>query len=239
MAISILNRNSGQDANGGTGSIAVAYGVGNTIGSTSIAIVLGTDTTNALFASEFADVTDSNGNSYKKIFHLWDSFSQLGCKAYAAYGIKPGANTVSLPNDHNNPGSLFIYEVSGLGAQSNFDKSKSASQSATNTFDTAAITQITRWPNELLLGAFAQSGTVAFTAGAGYSNLQTQNVTGMGQTATEEQIVSAFGKYNATATTTGTPNGFAVLLSFADTVVRYQINNTGLRPHPFSPGLAR
>lgn len=211
MAISVVQRNSGQDANGTTGSIAVAFGSNNTAGNTIIAIVIGTDTSQALWTSEIGAVTDTRSNTYTQVFNQWDTNSSLGMKVWTASGITAGANTVNEPTDTSNPCALFIYEVSGLQS-SPFDQSKFTAISGSATFD-SGNTSTTAASDELLLGAFASGTTGAFTAGSGYSNLISQNVGGQGMDATEERIVATTGTYNATATVTLT-SGVAAIFTF-------------------------
>lgn len=245
MAIAVVQRNKGLDAAGGTGSIAVAFGSNVTAGSCLIAIAVGTDGSQALWTSEFATPTDTRGNTWNLVLNKYTATYQIGVKVWAAYNTAAGADTITM-NDTNNPGALYIYEASGLASSAAFDKSSfQAYVAGTGSFDSLS-TPTTSFANELLLGIFGSglSGTPTWTIGTNYVNLQQQNNTSGVSSAVEERIVSATGTYNATATSSvTTQGGLAVIVSFSDTPIPVPLVTKlyirPLRPHAFSPGLAR
>lgn len=222
MAISLVQQTSGLDTAGATGSVSVAFGSNNTAGNMIIAVLIGSDTTNTLFNTEFANITDSR-NTYIKVFDQFETTWQVGMKIFVAYNVGAGANTVTCSADTSNPAALYIHEIAGVATSAALDKIHFAKTHGTvsasfDSLSTAATTNA----NEFVLGAFVAglTGAPSWTLGAGYTNLLQNNNTSSITSAAESKIISASATQNATATlSVATQGGIAVVVTFSDTAV--------------------
>lgn len=233
MSISVLQRQQAGNAAVGT-TIANTYGSNVTAGS---ALIVCAWTNGA--ASTLSAITDTLGSIFVPLGTFTGALNVM--KAWIVdYVPIGGAETITVTTGFNDS-TTHIFEVAGLGRTRAFDKSHQQNQTSATALDTLS-TATTTYANELLLGCFVNGNatTLAWTIGAGYSNLLEQD-TAFCNTITEEQIVSATGTYNATATlAANSTNEMSVILTFADTpqaATKVYIHQT--RPHSFSPGLAR
>lgn len=240
MAISVVSRLNAADSNGTAGFVTAAFTT-NTAGNTIIAIGLCPSRVTSM-----STPTDTKGNTYTLIASGSNGTS-VSYNVWAVYNIpvSAGTNTVTM-NDSNIACGLFIYEIAGLATSAAFDKTmKTAGTSVLSM--TSGSTLTLGFNNELVLGGFVTNSTSGgtFTVGGGFSNLLQQNPTNGGNQATEEQIVSTGASIAATATaalSASNGNDISFVVTFSDTAIvprAFKFNNSGLRPHPFSPGLAR
>lgn len=166
--------------------------------------------------------------------------ANVNLAVHIAYNTPGGANTVTFSTGFQDS-ACMVFEVSGLAYTGAFDQ-YAFQQISSGTALTSGNTPTTRYPNQLLLGIHMNLNSTALlpTVGAGFSNLQTIGVT-FCSSASEEQIVSAVGTTPATFTlAANATTEFTAIYTFSDTPLStYRFNNSGLRPHPFSPGLAR
>lgn len=216
MAISVVQRNSGKNNNAGTDNASVAFGSNNTAGNTIIAISCGADTTANLHNSDFQPISDSQSNTYKEVFTEFSDTWNVGIKVWVAEGIASGANTVTIV-DNNDEQVVFLYEVSGLATNA-FDRFAFTKPVAgSGSFD-SGTTPTLSFANQLVLGVFVTIPSGTWSAGGGYSNLQSDTTATSITAAAEEKIVSATTAVSATATNSvTTQNGIAAVLTFADT----------------------
>lgn len=215
MAISILQRVGGNDPGGG-GSSASAIMANNTAGSTIIVIVTMGDSTAILMNKEQRPPTDTKLNTYYLCQNAgFNTTNTSGKRIYAAYNVPAGANTVNVL-DNGNETAISVYEVAGLPAYRAFDLAHVTNQGATTAYSSGA-SGTTSFANELILGTFATVVAAgAITAGAGYSNGQTNSSTSY-RLFTEEKIVAATGAQTATATGTVAEFVLSNVITFADT----------------------
>jgi hypothetical protein len=211
MAISVVQRNKGDDVAGVTGHVAVAFGSNNTAGNTIIVILVGSDTTLALWNSDYPLVSDSKVNTYTNVFNQFNVANGVGIRAYVANAIAAGANTVTQ-QDNNDACGLYIYEVSGLATSSPFDRSQFAVIGSSTAF-TSGNTPTTTVANELLIGFAIATAAPTWTVGSGYSNLQTNGAVANAGAA-QEQIVSSTGAYSSTLTSSLSSSGLAAIVTF-------------------------
>lgn len=235
MAVSVVQRGVATDNTGATGSVSVAFGSNVTAGNTIIAVCVG--------ASMFIP-RDTLGNTYAIAYqNMQGATSTHNIKVYTAANIFGGANTVTV-SDGSSIAGMFVYEVAGLANSRSFDKAMLTRQTSATT-DTTGTTEVTSFTNELALAVFSYNGSTAitYTAGAGYTNLQFPAGVNGFYICCEEQVLAATGAQTATVTQSVAGNGIvqAALVTFADTSSpRYISRPFGvLRPHPFSPGIAR
>lgn len=116
---------------------------------------------------------------------------------------------------------------------------KTNSSSTTVTSGTSPVLNKTV---ELVVGTgHYLAGTTTFTLGAGYTNLtQLNNSTNGVAVAMESLVTSSVDALAATFTLGAANPNSGGLVAFADGAFNhFKFNNSGLRPHPFSPGLAR
>jgi hypothetical protein len=211
MAISVVQRGSGVDSNGGTGSIAVAFGSATTAGNAIILLVGSNTNTNSPFS-----VSDTGGNTYTKVSSINNGTAYTGAIAYICHSIAGGADTVTL-NDGFNASSLHIYEVAGLASTQALDKVVYQYQNSAASMDSTSVT--TSYANELLLGLAVISATSAntYTLGTGYANLLAAAGSNA-HNASEEQVVSSVTSYSATINSAiSNQLSLMVMYSFADT----------------------
>lgn len=202
MAVSVVQRNSGQAA---TGTLSVAFTSNITAGNAIVVVCASGQTmppnpTDTL-SSGWTLVTaqndpDSNG------YFAWVKFSSGG-----------GADTVSMVTN-SNATSLFIYELAGV---TSYDAISIIKASSTSNSITPAGS------NDVLLGIVADDGTATptITAGGSFVNQLTSGASGMWAAMAERIASPVSGSYSSTWTMTGNNGGgpFTLILSFADTSV--------------------
>lgn len=186
-------------------------------------------------------VTDLAGNQYIRLGSA--NINAVGqVDIWATWTIKGVAShTITAGNLANTTAAIIAEEWSGFPSTNSFDASKSATDNTgTSTAVASGSTGITQQSNELLFSAtFFASNTVTATVGAGYSNLNTVT-SSPSKLSAQSQVVVATGTQSATLTLSAGASWGTILVTVADTSFPHtKFNNRGLRPHPFSPGLAR
>jgi hypothetical protein len=191
-----LQANSGAENVGGGGTLNVAFGSGNTSGSTIIVLVI----TNAPGGSAgTVAVTDSKGNSYSTLLSQTSPGSNMTCSAYIASGVAAGSNTVHVAHSANICGVIILEYPSSIGITT---LDKSANQASSGTAVSSTATATTTQSNELLIAWGASLANHTFTAGGSFA-IETAIVGGAGGLMSmfaEDQQVSSTGAYTGTAT---------------------------------------
>lgn len=207
---------------------------------------------NALLVAVIADgianaqpltMTDNAGNHYFLLGRARiQSVDQVDI--WGAWSIKGAtSHVITAGNLGNTTSSIIAEEWSGLPSLKSLDISISASDNTgTSTAVNSGTSGTTDWPNEMLWSAtVASSATATATAGSGYSNLTTK-VSSPSTLYVQSQVVAAQGTLSGALTLSTGASWITILVSVADSTGAQSINrlnNSGLRPHPFSPGLAR
>lgn len=195
-------------------------------------------------ATTLSSVSDSKGNSYANNLYLNTSSGSVNISVYYVKNCIGGNNTITLT-----PGSTgwymtsMVQEFFGVDRVSPLDTNNRANISSySNPQNGAAVT--TTNSNDLIVAGFIEATTSTLSLGSGYSNLTTNSVSSNNIMVMESQRVDTVGTYTPTigATTTGFGGDtMAVVLKAGAGPIRgnYGSQTTGLRPHAFSPGLAR
>jgi hypothetical protein len=240
MAISVVQRASGQD--NATGTVSATLGSPITAGN-NVIVITGVNNTLSNLG------TPSDGlNIYKKVAPIYQSSMNVGFNAWIAYQSPAITPTVSC-SDNFNLASIFIYEVSGLTFYNAFDQYATAQVTGTSSAS-PSITPF--YPNELVLGIFGTEDTssASWTEGGSFVNIQNQPLVDW-NSAVEELVVSSTSSINATATYADSSQIVqCAIIAFSNTPINRRvltnpqpltsiISNDNIRPHPFSPGLAR
>lgn len=234
MAISRVQGTNGHNLDGSTSTIvATAFGSSITAGN---AIIVGVMRDGAASTS----VTDTFGNKYLKIVDSANLTRR--CEIYYCASALAGAANVVTSNGGFNDGVIFAEEWSGLAKIGAYDTQKFGIRiaGAASPLSTGA-SSVTRTQNELVFvaGEIDISGTTNLTVGAGYSNFATDRsnfIVG----AIESAVVSTNAAQTATMVTDATaPSSVIALATFADVSLLPSFRPNNLRPHPFSPGIAR
>jgi hypothetical protein len=231
-------------------AISLVQSVGSTPGAAqnSTPVTLGSTTTGNNLYVFFAE---ESGSSINSITCTGATFSSTGISVISSQGklevwyasnitgattptltVNLSASTAACP--------VIVREYSGL--VSYIDQIAQTAVNA-NPATSPNIPQSTSLPSSLLIGAFVgDNNSHTISAGTGYGNFLQQNGgNGLGiPLAAEDQIVSAKGIYSASVVNpSGTATVDIAIITIPASVAHAQFNNSGLRPHSFSPGLAR
>jgi len=222
-AVSRLQTNTGSISSTTSGTVSM----GNTTTGNTIVVIVVTDAS----GSSVTSITDSQSNSYSKIDGVAWSVGFDSLEAWQASSITGGAlPTITVNLSASDSAILLAREYSGLNG---LDTHVIATGSGSALTSGATSNTTTR---TLVIGYSGQSATSGSpTAGSGFVNLSVAT-SGTVKLAIEDKIVTGQGPQTATFTGSG--------LGYACGVANFIIPNPGftvnnLRPHPFSPGLAR
>lgn len=207
----VVQRGSGEDNNGGTGKVTVAFGSNNTAGNAIIiAAAVGWTTT-----SQLGQPQDTRGNIYTEILDVPGGSDFTSQRWWIAYNIGGGPNTITLTDGFFST-NLHAYEVSGVGLVNSPDQTAHQFQTSTTSLSTTA-TPATNFANELCLAVFCDDITAeTFTLGAGYSNLVNQPNASF-SSASEEKVVTSTGAQTATMTIgSASTTSLGVIMTFAN-----------------------
>lgn len=165
-----------------------------------------------------ATVNDSVGNSYTQAKSTsWD-FGLRKLSVYYANNVSGGPNTVTLTSNTTGGGKqLQVFEYSGLADSNVLDQSGvSATIGCTNTCITSPSVTTTQ-ANELLFAAGGPAANATPTAGSGYTlEAETNNAAiGSAYIASEDQIVSTAGSYQASFTFSSQSSAGIIFVTFA------------------------
>ncbi len=185
-------------------SLSASFASNNTAGNLIIVVAGWAGTTIT------ASVSDSNGNTYQTAVGPTTGVGSRGQMFYAE-NIAGGANTVTVAFSASVSGAhLLIHEYSGIATSNSLDQVTSATGSST-VCDTGSVTT-TQADALLFASCGAETDPTTITAGTGYTLREL--VGAAGKTATEDQIVSATGTYNATFTLGASAPWLASLATF-------------------------
>jgi len=151
--------------------------------------------------------------------------------------------TVNYNSASTNAGVVVQYFNGFIGTPT-LDQSAS-SANTTSTTVTSGASGTTAEPTELIIGIGAyHAGTTTFTLGSGYTNLTQLNSSADTVAAALESKLVSFTNTQTATFTLGTTNiNIGGVITFYDpsatSLPHVKFNNSTLRPHLFSPGLAR
>lgn len=160
--------------------------------------------------------------------------ARVGAVYYKIAGASE-PTVITLSDASASTSAIAIYEYTGFSGVAQPDKTATASGTGTTTNPTGT-TATTAAANELLIAYTTLAGTNTATVAASFT--LRNSITGL--LAVADQIVAATSTYSASFTTgavLSVSDGLGIVTFLGDT--RFTIRNRGLRPHPFSPGLAR
>lgn len=223
MAISRLT---GQDATGtGSGSATATYANNATPGNLLIAVV-GDDAGAGIPALTGFTVAVNPGISGTQItifYKVANGSEKIITCSYASAGAL----------------SLSIFEYTGTARSFALDKTGSATSGVgTGLTATGGTTATTTEANELLIAA-ANWDTANVEVFASATNSFNQRLS-TSPMMVVDRIVAATGAYVTDITITGTAAGWtSAIATFKAQSFSFYQNKPNLRPHPFSPGLAR
>lgn len=233
MAISVVQRNLLGNA-AAASTIAKAYTSNLTAGNASIVIATTDGAVTTLSAC-----TGSQGLPYTPVATIARISASFSMQVWIGYNMGAAAETVTVTTGFNDS-NIFIFEVAGLAANYAFDTySTQLQQSATSL--SSGTTPTLYSANNLLIGVTANTPNpgLAPTVGAGYGNLQTLT-TAFNGGGSEEQIVAVNTAVSATfGLAANSANEVTAVFVFSDTQIRRRFTTVNIRPHAFSPGLAR
>lgn len=192
MAITIVQHKSTAAS---TASVALAFTSNVTAGNLIVACA-------SLYAGDTLNTpTDSQGNTYTLAVAKNPGTSGTPSQTNIYYAVAGSSGTLTVTATQNATDCLHLhlYEVSGVNT---LDKTGSNYQSTPTTAATVSTSAATTQANECVIAFFASNNTSGtWTAGSGYSNLESTPNSGSGTSAaTEDKIVSATGTQTATAT---------------------------------------
>lgn len=180
-------------------------------------------------------------NTYKRI----SDASSAGAGQVLYYSVITTAKasptvTVNFNSAATNIGVVVQY-FNGFVDTPYIDRAKRQSNSSSTTV-TSGTSPVLNKSVELVVGTgHYLAGTTTFSLGAGYTNLtQLNDSTNAVAVAMESLVTSSVDALAATFTLGAANANFGAILTFTDGAFNhFKFINKGLRPHPFSPGLAR
>lgn len=179
-------------------------------------------------------ITDTLGNTYSLVDK---QSSGADMELWYAPNITGGATpTITVKVVSASAISCLAREYSGPRISNPLDQHVAAHGTSAN-LDSGA-SKVTDTPYQLVIGwGGIQAGNPTYTAGGSFGNLSTQQ--GVSQSiscAIEDQIVTTTGTQDATMTSSLSTNWSCGVATFATGSNFYAVK---LRPHIFSPGIAR
>lgn len=187
-------------------------------------------------------VTDSIGSTYIHAPTFPISANSTGIDFWYAIDIAAGTTpTVTVTFSGSGNCGVIIAEYSGVATRAKADITCSATGTTGTTISTAA-SKVTAYPTELVIGLMGSQVNPAPTAGAGYGNLVTNNLTGTDWMAIEDKTVTTTGAQTITFGVAAGVFSIAGITFSAGNRINPGMDREGytqLRPHAFSPGLAR
>lgn len=180
-------------------------------------------------------ITDSVSNTYIQI-----NTSLNGSRLYGYYAknTNPGTTpTITLTYAAGNNIVAIAREYGGLNSTNPLDVSSIHTDTAVSPVTSGTTTKVTINPSELVIGySVANSSIESYSAGTGFGNLTTVTDSSTNTMAIEDQTVTTIAAQAATFNTNGS-NSYVTGVAVFVPVLRLKTVN--LRPHIFSPGLAR
>lgn len=234
--MSLFKQSTGNSILSSTAGVGITgtFGSNTTPGSTIIVVSIEDSSTDNL------TISDSEGNTYIAI-NSAASVNTGNAAVFTWYAkkIKGGtANVITVKEAGGGRAIAFeASEYTGLSDGNPFlERTKTAIGGSGVPSSGASL--VTSMPIQLVIGVMASTSDVTETAGAGYGNLGTQHVLGA-SVAIEDKSITTTGAQTAAFGVADT-NWFCACYTFVDASnASNAIVSSKLRPHPFSPGLAR
>lgn len=198
----------------GTGSYALtAFGSAVTVGN-NIVVRVSSDGNSA---NQVTSLTDNKGNTYVKDAETVNTLqsTERYISIWRAVVTTGGTGLVITVNyngaSSNNSGAIAEEWAASAGTMT-LDKTAGGGSTTATASPTTATTAATTQANELIIAAFVSNSTqTSFTAGTGYSNASSVNVSNA-NIATESKTVSATGTQVATGTF-GTARAYGAIIA--------------------------
>lgn len=201
---SIAFVNSGDTKNGG-GSCAVTLSV--TSGNVAIVAI----TTNSGASTQ--TVSDTNGDTFSLALPQFTIGSVVTSIWTAPLGTTNATETFTMTNSNTaNNEQCVAMQYSGVSTSTPVDKTATGTYSAVTSL-TSGTTATTSQANEMLIGFFACTGMNGgnFTQGSGYTLRVNDGY--LVSLATEDEVVSATGAYQATMTASAAATGAGIIVT--------------------------
>lgn len=212
------------------GSTSLASGSFSPTQGNCLIVVTGSDN-----GAETFGVSDNHGNIWTQAFSNQTGTATSHALFYA-FNIKGGpSNIVTCTWANGGSVAFVIQEFSGILGQKALDVTI-ATANGLSTSAASGTSTTTRDYYELVVGTASNASALTFTVGSGYSNLAQTGDGANIQIGMQSKIVTATGTQSSSMAM-ASANWTAGIASFIGTTNK--ISPARLRPHPFSPGLAR
>lgn len=141
----------------------------------------------------------------------------------------------------NLSGSLSVDGIAReySGIDTNAPTDQTAQNTGSSSTPSSGATSTTTQASELVIGFFGCGSSVTETLGSGFSNLTVATVSASASAAAEDLIVSSTGTQTATFGTSTIFNWGCQVATFKGASSKPSFRPNNLRPHAFSPGIAR
>jgi hypothetical protein len=186
-------------------------------------------------ATPITTVTDTGGNQWQIANAIDGTFER--CELWYAWNVKGGAS-FSITANLGSSAAMLMMAREYSGSLVKDPKQLTTLGTGSSTACTAGTMSIFR-PNPLLIACVAQNASAAtYTAGTGWGNATNGDTSGTGRSrGMEDHAATVNGDYVA-AITSSANQDFAMVAAAFDTISK-GIQPNKVRPHIFSPGLAR
>lgn len=182
-------------------------------------------------AQTVSAVSDGTNTYTQKIANTTNSVLY----GYYSENVVAGNYTITITTSASATGEAIAREYASVRNPSSFDKSASSNSAGSTALD-STVTASLSVTSQLIIGIGATVSNVSvYTLGTGYKNL-TSLGNGSSSSAMEDQIVYSASAINATFTLGGAVGWGCGVMSF---ILNPAPKPNNLRPHIFSPGLAR
>lgn len=202
--------------NSGTTTQAVVW-AGNPATGNLIVVICGTSSAGGAAVSS---ITDSQSNKYQLAGKTTQgSFSNI--EIWYSMNITGGTTptvTVTLSGASVYRPAVCIREYSGVATTNALDTVGFITSTSATAFTPNALASSRTINGLVVIGAHCNA-TGTWSAGAGFSNIQTQNASTTGDQGSEDKIVSVSGTQSGTITDSAGGHGSAVIAVFSDTPV--------------------
>lgn len=187
--------------------------------------------------ANYMTVTDNKGNTWARAFSQASGGADV--ELWYSQNIQGGAShVVNISNTGGNNIVAILREYSVGALTGLFDQK--ASTIGTSTAANSGASPTTTAINELVVGIAGDSdgSTQVYAAGGGYGNLSFQTGSS-GAIALEDKLVTTTGAQTANFTLTNSAAWACGVATFVEGPGKPSFKLNALRPHAFSPGLAR
>jgi len=201
---------------GTTSTTVLAFPSNNTAGNW-IGVCIRAGATNESFT-----VVDSKGNVYRKAIQYSETNDGNSFAIYYAENIAGGANAIRVSDTATATLRVAILEYSGVATSGSLDAFAAAQ--GHNAAPNSGVTGSTTASGDLLLGTIMTANSARFTAGSGYTVVESVPAEPGTKLFVESQIQAAAGVASASATLGSTDYWAAGLTAFKP------VGNTGTSP---------